>query len=97
MPSSDFAAALKSYRNRLAIAERLAKSDPDDARRQYDLAVTCAKLGYIYRRSNDPDDALAVLRRGQAIMVRLLKLSPDDASWKRDLAWFDDQIAALTN
>ena len=28
-------------------------------------------------------------------MDRLVKLSPDDARWKHNLAWFDDQIAAL--
>ena len=29
-------------------------------------------------------------------MQRLVKLSPDNAGWKGDLAWFDQQIAALT-
>ena len=36
------------------------------------------------------------LRAGKAIMDRLVKLSPDNAGWKRDLAWLDQQIAALT-
>jgi hypothetical protein len=50
----------------------------------------------VYRRSNDREKALAVLRQGKAIMDRLAKLSPDNAAWKRELAWFDQQIAALT-
>jgi hypothetical protein len=29
-------------------------------------------------------------------MDRLTKLAPDNAGWKHDLAWFDDQITALT-
>jgi hypothetical protein len=28
-------------------------------------------------------------------MVRMTSLSPDNAEWKRDLAWFDRQIAEL--
>jgi hypothetical protein len=28
-------------------------------------------------------------------MARLVKLSPGNAGWKDDLAWFDQQIAAL--
>jgi hypothetical protein len=50
----------------------------------------------VYRRSDDREKALAVLRQGKAIMDRLAELSPDNAAWKRDLAWFDQQIAALT-
>jgi hypothetical protein len=36
------------------------------------------------------------LRQGRAIIVRMTNLSPDNAVWKRDLAWFDEQIAELT-
>lgn len=60
------------------------------------LAASYAKLAYVYRRSSDPDDALAALRQGDAIMARLVEFSSDNASWKRDLALFDDQIAELT-
>jgi len=28
-------------------------------------------------------------------MVRMTSLSPDNAEWKRDLGWFDRQIAEL--
>ncbi len=28
-------------------------------------------------------------------MVRMTVLSPDNAIWRRDLAWFDGQIAEL--
>jgi hypothetical protein len=92
----DLAGALKSYRDSLAIAERLAQSDPGNAGRQRDLAVSYAELAKVYRRSNNPGKALAALRQGKAIMARLAKLSPENPNWKRDLSWFDDQIAALT-
>ena len=35
------------------------------------------------------------LQQGRAIMLRMTSLSPDNAVWKRDLAWFDRQIAGL--
>jgi hypothetical protein len=87
--------ALAAYQARLAIAERLAKSDPGNAGWQRDLAVSYSKLAEMSRRSNEPDKALAALRQGQVIMDRLTKLSPDNAGWKADLAWFNDQIAVL--
>jgi tetratricopeptide (TPR) repeat protein len=92
----DLAGALKSYRDGLAIAERLAQSDPGNAGWQHDLAISYARFADVYRRSKDREKALAALRQGKAIMDRLARLSPDNAGWKRDLDWFDKQIAALT-
>jgi hypothetical protein len=74
----------------------LAQSDPGNAGRQRDLAISYERLADLYRQSKDRGKALAALRQGKAIMDRLVKLSPDNAKWKRDLAWFDQQIAALT-
>jgi tetratricopeptide (TPR) repeat protein len=92
---SDFAGALKSYDDSLAIAERLAQSDTSNARWQRDLAAIYSKLGVAYIRMKDIDNALAALRQGQMIMDRLTKLSPESAAWKKDLAWFDNLIAKL--
>jgi hypothetical protein len=39
---------------------------------------------------------LEALRRRHAIMVRLTALSPDNATWKRDLDWFEAQIAQIS-
>jgi hypothetical protein len=39
---------------------------------------------------------LEVLRRGHAMMVHLTALSPDNVRWKQDLAWFEGQIAELS-
>ena len=61
----------------------------------YTITVSDSNLANVYRRSNEPDKALATLRQGQAIIERLTKLAPDNADWKADLAWFNDQVAAL--
>ena len=151
LAQDDFAGALKSYHDTLAIRERLAQSDPGSARWQSDLSVSFEKVGEVQlaqddfagalksfrdslairerlaqpipatpvgswllraathilpkcagnqrigrKPSNDCEKALAALREEKAIMDRLVKLSPDNAGWNRDLAWFDQQIAGLT-
>jgi tetratricopeptide (TPR) repeat protein len=96
LAQGDLAGALKSYRDGFAIAKRLSQSDPGNAGWQRDLAVGYATLARVYRQSNDREKALAALRAGKAIMDRLVKLSSDNAGWRRDFAWFDKQIAALT-
>jgi hypothetical protein len=57
--------------------------------------VAYAKLAGAFRKASDNTMALDALRQGRAIMVRVTSLSPDNAAWKRDLAWFDGQIAEL--
>jgi hypothetical protein len=57
--------------------------------------VSFGKLALVHKQSGDRAKARDFLRQGQAIMARLTKLSPDNAVWKRDLAWFDGQIAVL--
>jgi hypothetical protein len=79
----------------LAIAERLAKSDPGNAGWQRDLALSWGRLGGLHKQSGDTAKARDSFRQGQAIMQQLTKLSPDNAVWKQDLAWFDGQIAEL--
>jgi hypothetical protein len=93
---NDLAAALSSYRDSLAIMERLTKIDDSNTGWQHDLAVGYGKLADVYRRNDDRDNELAALRQAQTIMGRLVALSPDNADWKRDKDWFDGQIAALT-
>ena len=87
--------ALKSYRDGLAIADRLAKADPGNAGWQRDLSMSYSKLAGAFRKAGDNAMALDALRQGRAIMLRMTSLSPDNAAWKRDLAWFDGQIAEL--
>jgi tetratricopeptide (TPR) repeat protein len=84
----NLAGALKSYRDSLAITERLAQSDPGNAGWQRDVSVSYSKLASAYRKGGESAKALDALREGRVIMERLTKLSSDNAQWKRDLAWF---------
>jgi tetratricopeptide (TPR) repeat protein len=76
----NFAGALKSYSDSLAIFEPLASFEG---------------LALIKKQSGDKAKAREFLRQGHAIMARLTKLSPDNAQWKQDLAWFDREIKEL--
>ena len=87
--------ALKTYRDSLAIRDRLAKSDPGNAGWQRDLSVSFAKLAGVSRKMGASADALSALRQGQAIIARMTQVSPDNAVWKKDLVWFNDQIAQM--
>ena len=91
----DLKAALKSYSDSLAITERLAKSDPGNADWQRDLSVSFGKLASVHR----------AIRR-QCKGARLFSARPGDhgaldktlagqCQWKKDLAWFNQQIAEL--
>ncbi len=91
----DLAGALTSYRDSLAIRDRLAKSDPGNAGWQRDLAISFSKLASVYLAQNDDARGREAREGGRAIMVKLVALSPDNATWKSDLAWFDGRIAAL--
>jgi hypothetical protein len=87
--------ALKSFRDGLAIADRLSKANPGNASWQHDLSVSYANLAEAYRKAAEPGKAREALTAGRAIIARLVAQFPDWAQWKQDLAWFDQQIAAL--
>jgi hypothetical protein len=55
--------------------------------------VSYAKLAGVFKKAGDKTKTLETLRQGWAIMVRMTSLSPDNAVWKRDLDWFNRQIA----
>ena len=91
----DLAEALKSFRDGLAIRDRLAKADPGNAGWQRDLSVSYAKLASAYLKAEQPAKAGEALAAGRAIIARLVAQFPDWSQWKQDLSWFDQQIAAL--
>jgi hypothetical protein len=70
--------ALKSFRDALAIRDRLAKADPGDSGWQRDLSVSHAKLASVFTKTGEKAKAIDALRQGRAIMERLIKLSPDN-------------------
>ena len=95
LAQGDLGAALTSYQTDLAITDRLAKSDPGNAIWQRDLSLSYAKLATVYLKAEQSAKAREALSAGRDIVARLVTQFSDQAVWKRDLAWFDQQIAAL--
>ena len=73
----DLAGALKSYSDSLAIADRLAKSDPGNAGWQRDLSVSYNKIGDVQVAQGDLAGALKSYRDGLAIRDRLANSDPE--------------------
>jgi tetratricopeptide (TPR) repeat protein len=82
----DLAGALKSYRDSLAIADRLARSDPGNAGWQRDLSVSFNKVGDVQVAQGDLAGALKSYRDSLAIRERLAQADPGNAGWQRDLS-----------
>jgi hypothetical protein len=57
--------------------------------------IGSTKRPVAFSKAGDKAKALDALRQDRAIMVRMTSLSSDNAVWKRDLGWFDGQIAEL--
>ena len=82
----NLADALKSFRDGLAISERLATADPGNAGWQRDLSVSYARIGDVLVAQGNLADALKSFRDGLAISERLAKADPGNAGWQRDLS-----------
>jgi tetratricopeptide (TPR) repeat protein len=78
--------ALKSYRDGLAIRERLAQADPGNAGWQRDLSVSYNKIGDVLVAQGHLSGALKLFRDGLAIRERLAQADPGNAGWQRDLS-----------
>jgi tetratricopeptide (TPR) repeat protein len=78
--------ALKSFRDGLAIAERLAQSDPGNAGWQRDLSVSFDRVGDVLVAQGNLPEALKLFRDGLAIRERLAQSDPGNAGWQRDLS-----------
>jgi tetratricopeptide (TPR) repeat protein len=78
--------ALTSFRDSLAIAERLAKSDPHEAVWRRDLSISYDRIGDVLVAQGNLSDALTSFRHGLAIAEWLAKSDPDSATWQRDLS-----------
>jgi tetratricopeptide (TPR) repeat protein len=82
----DLAGALQSYNDGLAIANRLAKSDPSTAGWQRNLSVSFDKVGDVQSVQGDLAGAVNSYNDGLAIRDRLAKSDPSNAGWQRDLS-----------
>ena len=77
-------AALKSYRDGLAIFEELAKQEPGNAGSQRDLSVSYNKVGDVQSAQGDLPGALKSYRDSLAIREKLAKQDPRNAGLQRD-------------
>src|SRR5262249_43163060 len=75
--------ALKSFRDGLTIADRLAKADPGNAGWQRDLSVSYNEVGDVQVAQGDLAGALTSYRHSLAIAARLAKADPRNAGWQR--------------
>jgi hypothetical protein len=91
----DLATALQFYRDDCAIAERLAKAEPEDLRAQRDLAGSYVKLGSTLAKAGQRDEARQRLTAGRTILATMVEQHPERAQWKDDLASLDRDIAGL--
>ena len=86
------AEAVASYRAAMAIAERLAEADPDNAGSQRDLSVSHNRIGDVLLAQGNLSEALASYRAAMAIAQRLAEADPDNAGWQRDLSVSHNKI-----
>jgi tetratricopeptide (TPR) repeat protein len=100
--------ARSAFERSLAIAERLAQTDPGNTGRQRDLSVSRNKLGDVQQAQGDLAAALTSYQASLAIAERLAQADPGNAGWQRDLSISHERIgdvqraqgdlaAALTN
>jgi hypothetical protein len=59
------------------------------------VALSLSRIGLVAAQQGERDAVLAAYRRGLHITKGLTSLAPDHAAFKRDLACFERQIAAL--
>ena len=88
-------AALTAYQASIAIADKLAKADPGNARWQRDVALSHWGVARVMAQRGEQEKALAAFSKAHAIIAKLKSESPSDATLPKDLAWIDAQMKAL--
>jgi tetratricopeptide (TPR) repeat protein len=86
MDQGNLAGALKSYRDNLAIGERLVKSDPDNTQLRGDLSGSYIRVGDVQAAQGNLAGALKSYRDSLAIVERLAQSDPSNAGWQRELS-----------
>jgi len=86
------AGGAESFRDGLAIADRLAKADPGNAAGSATCRCpTIVSANVLVAQGNLPE-ALKSFRDGLAIRDRLAKADPGNAGWQRDLSVSYDRV-----
>src|SRR5881392_361187 len=64
--------ALESYETSLSLRDQLVKADGTNMDWQADLAASHGKLGQLFMELNQPDEALALFKKGRSIVVAIV-------------------------
>ena len=91
----NLAAALDSYRASHGISDRLAKTDPNNARWQVDLSVSHERIGEVLRAQGNLAATLDAYKASLAIRERIAKTDPSNTSWQRYLALSYGRVAMI--
>jgi|GEM_PF-2041608 len=87
--------ALRAFEQSKAIREKLAVADPGNAEWQRNLSVSWERIGLWHKEGGDVAAARTAWNESRRISAALVQLDPGNAIWKYDLAWVEEQLAAL--
>ena len=87
--------AMDSYRDGVAIFEKLAADEPDTVLWQRSLTTGRNKIAFVLEVSGRAEEALAIERKSLAVIEKLAATKPDDRSLQRDLAVQHNRIGDL--
>jgi tetratricopeptide (TPR) repeat protein len=89
-----FADALDSFKKAFVIAERLAKSDPQNAEWQRGVSVIHERIGDTLAAQSNHGEALESFQAALAIRQTLARLDPANVSWQGDLALGHERVGS---
>ena len=87
--------AVNAFRRGRAVAERLARADPDNARWQRDLSLSHSNIGDVQVAQGNLAAALTSHQASQHIFERLATADPGNAGWQRDLSVSHSKIGGV--
>jgi tetratricopeptide (TPR) repeat protein len=82
----DFAEALKSYREGLTVAERLAKAGPDGVGWQHKITLIFIKVGDVLMAQGNFAEALKSYQDALAVADRFAESNSESVKWQRSLS-----------
>jgi tetratricopeptide (TPR) repeat protein len=85
-------AAMAMFQKSPAIAQQLAKAEPDDGRWQRDLSLYYNKVAEVEKAQHAFADALATYQTSLDVISRLAAAHPDNADWQRDVTVTQDRV-----
>ncbi len=91
----DLSGALESYRASMAIAERLAEADPNNAGWQRDLSVSYERIGDLEEARSDIVAAVAAYEKSLPIAQSLADRFPDHPQFQSDVAITNRRLTQL--